>query len=253
METMARSLVIVLGCVWMAGCGSDQQISSPVPATQSSQALARTDIEMKGRAADPQSPAPATRMSAETNAKYSERFSKPEVPGSHDGKWTSYEAMHRFFVDSFIKSKGFGMERLQSPRSEVRRSVLSINGKVYAIGGVDLISLGHPTKEGMAGEPFVYTTGKPAASSDVMKSMLDKTPTRKLNAFETEALAKLRDGENSLMGDEQGKTLLVGAVRATTSCLACHSVEEGALLGAFTYPLVSINTNNGPARRNDPR
>jgi len=41
--------------------------------------------------------------------------------------------------------------------------------------------------------------------------------------------------------------LLVGAVRATTSCLNCHEVEEGGLLGAFTYPLVSWTVADKPS------
>jgi len=117
-------------------------------------------------------------MSAENSAKYRDWFRKHEVPGSHDGRWTSYEAMHRFFVDSFIKSEGFGMERLPTPQFVARRSVLFLSGKAYAIGGDDLISLGDPTNEGMVAEPFVYTIGQPTRvfpDSDVMKSMLGKT------------------------------------------------------------------------------
>jgi hypothetical protein len=39
---------------------------------------------------------------------------------------------------------------------------------------------------------------------------------------------------------------VVGAIRATTSCLSCHDVKEGDLLGAFSYQLKSLPIPQAP-------
>ncbi|MEI6862297.1 MAG: hypothetical protein WCL04_08600 [Verrucomicrobiota bacterium] len=75
-------------------------------------------------------------------------------------------------------------------------------------------------------------------------------PVRDLNGFETEALARLKAGEDVVikpLGDSfnvaikslGGSFRMLGAVRAQKSCLECHEDKhEGDLLGAFSYLLV---------------
>lgn len=62
-------------------------------------------------------------------------------------------------------------------------------------------------------------------------------PKRSPSEFENAALQRLRDGE-SLVAESSSHTIrLLGAIRATTSCLDCHDVKPGRMLGAFSYVL----------------
>lgn len=67
---------------------------------------------------------------------------------------------------------------------------------------------------------------------------IDNTPVRDLGEFETGALAKLKAGEDVVTRASLNRIEMLGALRAAKSCLECHSVERGQLLGAFSYSLV---------------
>lgn len=58
---------------------------------------------------------------------------------------------------------------------------------------------------------------------------------RKLNPFELSAVKRLRDGEQLLSKKSNDEMLVVGALRATSSCHQCHNSSDGELLGAFAY------------------
>jgi hypothetical protein len=66
---------------------------------------------------------------------------------------------------------------------------------------------------------------------------LSHVPTRPLDAFESEALAKLQSGEQIIFESGDEEIRMLGSLRAAKQCLQCHSVERGHLLGAFTYRL----------------
>lgn len=68
-------------------------------------------------------------------------------------------------------------------------------------------------------------------------SQVEKYATRELDAFETSALAKLRTEEDLVVEEQPSRIRMVGSLRAGKTCLACHSVQRGELLGAFTYLL----------------
>ena len=161
------------------------------------------------------------------------------VPGSEKGKWTTYDAMHKFFVERFVESEGFGISRMVSQRDIARSNALYVNGESYRVGSVRLISPGEPDKEGKPGKPFAYEPAEKVSmrGTDPMRNALKESDKKALGPFETEAMAKLRAGEQTVMGAEAGKPMLIGAIRATTECLECHKVKEGTLLGAFRYPL----------------
>jgi hypothetical protein len=76
---------------------------------------------------------------------------------------------------------------------------------------------------------------------DLMKSKMAATgataPKRPLDAFETAGLAKLRAGEEVVVQSQGPEMRVLGAVRARTECVACHKVDVGTTLGAFTYTL----------------
>jgi len=82
------------------------------------------------------------------------------------------------------------------------------------------------------GEPQVYM-------SDQLPKMdqLKNVPTRPLDAFEAGSLEKLRTDEDLAIVEKPNTVRMLGALRAGRSCLECHSVERGALLGAFSYEL----------------
>jgi hypothetical protein len=66
---------------------------------------------------------------------------------------------------------------------------------------------------------------------------LSETKTRRLTAYEMQAIESFRAGEQ-LMAQTTGNVIeMVGAIRAAKQCMACHEVPRGTLLGAFTYQL----------------
>ena len=67
---------------------------------------------------------------------------------------------------------------------------------------------------------------------------LRNAPTRDLDEFETDALARLRAGETLVVHQDRNVIRMVGPIVAVSQCLDCHSVNRGDLLGAFTYRLV---------------
>jgi hypothetical protein len=73
----------------------------------------------------------------------------------------------------------------------------------------------------------------------------DDAPTRPLDAFETEALAKLWRDEDVVVKNDGDDYRMLGSLRAAKQCLECHSVQRGELLGAFTYSL----RHEGPNKR----
>ena len=66
---------------------------------------------------------------------------------------------------------------------------------------------------------------------------LSSVKTRSLDAFETSALKRLQDGEELETSATQNRIVMLGAVRAGKTCLQCHGVARGTLLGAFSYEL----------------
>lgn len=78
--------------------------------------------------------------------------------------------------------------------------------------------------------------------------LLKTAPTRALTEFETEALRQLRNGESLVHRRMTDHHVMLGAVRAKKSCLRCHFVKTGDLLGAFSYELYPEPTAKGGDR-----
>jgi hypothetical protein len=66
---------------------------------------------------------------------------------------------------------------------------------------------------------------------------LRQAPTRPLDVFESAGLARLGAGEGLFIHATDRGVRMLGALRATRQCLACHGCERGDLLGAFSYTL----------------
>jgi hypothetical protein len=157
----------------------------------------------------------------------------PEMKDSLDGRdqprqWKNYTQMHDYFVNGFVNTEGRGLSRMVTPRDLSRYNTLYVEGIDWHIGNVQLISVPK------VGEPFAYDT-----PADATKKTIKNSPCRPLNDGETTALAALKSGKQAVMVEDRNRSLLVGAVRASESCLKCHDdAKKGDLLGAFTYPLL---------------
>jgi internalin A len=105
-------------------------------------------------------------------------------------------------------------------------------------------------------EPTVYLgDGEHAAGKDKQSKDQPKvganapTPARELDRFEAAALTELRHGVELVARTTMSDMRILGAIRARADCLACHHVDEGALLGAFTYTLELKSDATEPAHR----
>lgn len=76
---------------------------------------------------------------------------------------------------------------------------------------------------------------------------LKDVPTRRLDDFELAALPRLLQGETTHASATPNRIRMLGALRAGTQCLECHSVREGDLLGALSYELVRTPKVEVPA------
>ena len=72
----------------------------------------------------------------------------------------------------------------------------------------------------------------------------DDFQTRPLDTFETSALQRLQHGEDLVFAHQPHGLRMFGSLRAGQSCLDCHQVPRGTLLGAFTYRF--LNTPPSP-------
>ncbi|HWE92920.1 MAG TPA: hypothetical protein VG269_03030 [Tepidisphaeraceae bacterium] len=160
---------------------------------------------------------------------------QPATPSADAGpaeeQWESFQAMHAYILNRFVKSDGFGLQRLPQVNDGPRSKRFYADGIRYWVGHVELISL----NEGK--EPFVYHD---PIVADASKDRLPEAKHEPLAKGEAEALAQLKDGKEVVLMGAADKRELVGAVRATPDCMKCHHVKEGTLLGAFRYPLERV-------------
>jgi hypothetical protein len=89
-------------------------------------------------------------------------------------------------------------------------------------------------------EPAVYVS----KTLPNMKQLVDGK-TRPLDAFESGALQELYAGEFIVTEPAGTHLRMVGAVRAGETCIECHAVQTGELLGAFSYEL----SKGGPIKK----
>jgi len=62
---------------------------------------------------------------------------------------------------------------------------------------------------------------------------------RPLDFFEAAGLQALARGDDLYIIQKDDTLRMLGALRATKQCIACHDAEAGDLLGAFSYTLRS--------------
>lgn len=150
---------------------------------------------------------------------------RPLYAGHAPDEWTSYQAMHAYFLQRFVESRGFGDERMVNLNNPRFRKVYA-DGMRYRVGRVQLLS----PNGGNA--PFAYAT-----AMDADKEQIKHATHEPVGNAEVDAIAKLKDGMTVVLAGNEGHREMIGAIRATASCTQCHDVTEGTLLGAFKYPL----------------
>lgn len=141
-------------------------------------------------------------------------------------RWSSFAAMHSYFVQQFVESEGFGFSRIMRLDEPYFRELV-VNGRPYQLQRMELVSING------SGEPFAYV-------NDFYNPTKERLPTaehRALTEFELSAVKKIKVGREVVYNGDAEQPVLVGDIRATRSCLECHSVKPGELLGCMTYEL----------------
>ena len=84
-------------------------------------------------------------------------------------------------------------------------------------------------------EPCVYV----AESLPQMDELAD-VPHRPLNDFEASALPALQTDKDLVIDQRPERIAMLGSLRAGKKCLECHEGQRGRLLGAFSYEIVPL-------------
>jgi hypothetical protein len=141
---------------------------------------------------------------------------------------------HQGSVLDFANPQGFGFfkDRRHVAGFQAHQfSRLPESAKPWTVRRVELVGLL------MHEQPVAYVSEHLPRMDE-----LRKAPTRSLDGFETSGLARLRQGEDLVVGETSGRVQMLGAIRSAKQCLGCHEGARGDLLGAFSYSL----------RRSDP-
>jgi hypothetical protein len=105
----------------------------------------------------------------------------------------------------------------------------------WAVRKVELVSLLKHER------PMVYVSENLPNMSELRDAAV-----RPADAFEQRSLAVLLAGEDLEIESTAARIRMLGAIRAAKQCLECHTVEHGALLGAFSYELRSPSAPDEP-------
>jgi hypothetical protein len=75
---------------------------------------------------------------------------------------------------------------------------------------------------------------------------LGAAATRDVDAFESAALVRLRTHEDIVIDETSSRIRMLGSLRAGKTCIECHEVRRGEILGALTYEFVPLKTKPSP-------
>jgi hypothetical protein len=161
------------------------------------------------------------------------RFASVWSPGELQRLPDDDEAPLRLMLEDgildFINPRGFGYfkDRRHVTGFETHRfSRVPTSANRWEVRTLELVSLL------LHEEPEVYVS-----SHLPRMDRLHGVPTRPLDRFEGFGLNALRQGEDLFTTRVEDGVRMLGAVRSTRQCVACHGGERGALLGAFSYNL----------------
>jgi hypothetical protein len=182
----------------------------------------------------PESPQPGERPTVSSGDLLTRPAGHPDLP-SYGPTRDDLQQFHQSSIGDFLNPLGFGYVRDRGhvagfvshrftrlpPKPKGGQSVGH-----WRFESLDLISLlKHP-------EPVAYVS-KHLPRMDELR----EAPTRKLDEFEAERLPQLQAGEEFSAAQGPRRVRMLGAIRAHAECLKCHSVDQGELLGAFSYDL----------------
>lgn len=84
--------------------------------------------------------------------------------------------------------------------------------------------------------PMIYQTENLPRMKDI-----STVPKRPLDAFESESLEKIKNGEDLIVSDVPEGLRMLGSIRNAEQCLKCHGGRRGELLGAFSYSIKKMD------------
>jgi len=146
--------------------------------------------------------------------------------------------MHGEFVDAFIDSQGFGRRRVTPMMAKMRHYQFEgVDEDGRCVLDVELVGVARhdpPVVHGASFMGFQHRDDDAVLPAPPM-------PTRRLHAWERDAVATLVAGAGIVIHDGPGGERAMGAIRARPDCLACHrDRREGDVLGALSYGLGRI-------------
>jgi len=157
-----------------------------------------------------------------------------------------FQSLHQSAVRNFVDPERLGYIRSRSEisgfeshglssldTSGAEKSAASPNWQVTRL---ELVSLLRHR------EPRVYV----AKSMPDMDKLAD-VPTRPLNSFEEKSLPQLLAQTDVVTDQKPDHIQMLGSLRAGKTCLECHTGNRGKLLGAFSYELRPIASNERKA------
>jgi hypothetical protein len=155
--------------------------------------------------------------------------------GNHRRNWVWLDQMHGLTKRGLVY-KGSDRPVVDQPPSDTSLEALKasrsqattepqIDEKIWKVAELQLIGLM------LHDHPVAYDKHHLMERKDVPSQL------RELDPFETASLTNLRAGAERVMAWDNGHGCLqvLGAIRAKESCLKCHDVKVGHLLGAFSY------------------
>jgi len=157
----------------------------------------------------------------------------------------SLRRLHQEHVLVFSMTNPAGVERMISLSHEpknwpVKNTQWQID-RVELVGSIADKPVAYEVNHGrdMQTEKLVYELmqSKQTPSVALANVLTTKHTIRNLDEFESGALKKIAAGSDEVFRVVDNEVVLVGALRATKSCAACHGVPQGTLLGAFSYKL----------------
>jgi hypothetical protein len=167
-------------------------------------------------------PVSAKELSPGWQQEAAKKIQDPSLPAADD--------LHLLSIVDFIYPQAFGYirnrEHVAGFLSHQFKELPVLDEKAWRVTRIELISLLK------FDEPRVYVS----ESLPRMQELIE-APTRPLDEFENGGLSELRAGARVKIKGDDERLRMVGALRATETCLKCHGVQRGEMLGAFSYRL----------------
>lgn len=148
----------------------------------------------------------------------------------------TFAQFHADQVASFIRSKGFGIARVVPlPRNH---NLFTSGLTTYRVKATTLISLFlHDPPAAYVGNSWgIIKMAHMDSELSPLSGKVSSIKTRPLTDPEEKALQDLKAGQDTVATE----SVMVGAIRASASCLKCHEVDKDDLLGAFTYTVEKL-------------